>query len=53
LPEYGDLTCLQVAVSAYDLAFMSNLSTQGLLTKLWYKKILPTTTKLKVHLMQE
>ena len=50
LPEFGDLTCLQVAVIASDLAFVSHPCVQGLLTKIWYNKIMIETPKIMVSL---
>jgi hypothetical protein len=49
IPEFNNLTCLQVAVSADDLSFVSHPCTQGLLTKLWYNKILPDTANFPVR----
>ena len=46
--EYRDLTCLQVAVSAEAFTFIGHLCTQALLTKIWYDKILSSTSEMKV-----
>lgn len=45
IPQFGNLTSLQVAASANDLTFMSQPCVQGLLTKLWYNKIMSDTPK--------
>jgi hypothetical protein len=46
--EFGYLTSLQIAMSAEDLTFISHPCVQGLLTKIWYNKIMPDTPKFQV-----
>lgn len=46
---FSNLTPLQVAVAANDLKFVAHPCTQGLLTKLWYNKIMPDTSRLSVR----
>jgi hypothetical protein len=48
VPQFGNLTSLQVAISANDQTFVSHPCVQGLLTKIWYNKIMTDTPKLQV-----
>lgn len=50
IPYFGNLTSLQVAVSANDLKLVAHPCTQSLLTKLWYNKIMPDTWKPTVRI---
>ena len=50
VPVFGHLTSLQVAMSAEDLTFISHPCVQGLLTKIWYNKIMPDSPKYKVSI---
>ena len=49
ISEFGDLTTLQVAMSAEDQKFISQPCVQTLLTKIWYNKITSVTPKYKVN----
>ncbi len=47
--EYSGITCLQIAVSANCIEFLSHKACQNLLVKIWYNKVLPDTSKLNVR----
>ena len=47
--EYGNSTPLQLAIMARDLKFVSHLSCQKLLIKLWFGKVIPETSPVKLY----
>ena len=46
--EYSDITCLQMAIVGNCLNFLSHPAPQNLITKIWYHKILPDTSLIRV-----
>jgi hypothetical protein len=49
IPEYGYLNCFQIAAAAECKKFIAHICCQRFLTKLWYNKISPDNSKLKVY----
>ena len=52
IPQFGNLTCLQIAKIAQDISFMSHPCVQESLSTIWYSKILPDTGYIKVEYTQ-
>ena len=48
IPEYGNSTCLQVAVAANALKVVGHACCQALLTKLWYYRLSPDNLKIYI-----
>jgi hypothetical protein len=49
VPEFENKTALQTGISANDLDFVSQISCQRLLIKLWYNRVMPDTNKLLMY----
>lgn len=48
VPEFDNSTCIQAAVLAKDLDFISHPCFQTVLTRIWYNEIDPDINKIKV-----
>lgn len=48
IDEFSGLTCLQMAISAECIKFVSEPAFQGLLVKLWYENLSPFTSTWRV-----
>lgn len=49
IPEFGNYTCIQAAILARDLEFISHPCFQSVLTRVWYNKINPDINKVEVN----
>ena len=48
IPEFGNSTCIQAAILARVLDFISHPCFQNVLTRIWYNKIDPDISKFEV-----
>jgi hypothetical protein len=48
LKEFGNKTCIQISVSTGCFEFLRQQACQNLLNKVWYFKIVPSCSKIRV-----
>jgi len=52
LEEFNNKTCLQISVSTECFEFLRQQACQNLLKKVWYYKIVPSCSKIKVIILK-
>lgn len=48
IPQFGNSTCLQIAKIANDQKFLAHMCVQELLVKLWFNRLSPEESIMKV-----